>query len=275
MKTILLFILLIFSLQMVSQNPNFHIYLCFGQSNMEGQGIIESSDSIANERFKVLQAITCENLGREKGNWYTAVPPLCQCYSGLSLVDNFGNIMITNLPDSITVGVIHVAIGGCDIRLFDKDLYTEHDSTYTEDWFTNKIKAYEGNPYKQLIDLAKMAQNDGVIKGLLLHQGETNTGDENWPEYVKTIYNNIISDLALNPEQTPLLAGEVVHANQGGKCASMNNIIANLPTVLANSHVISSSGCEVTNDQVHFSSKGYRELGKRYAQKMLSILGYK
>ena len=258
----------------VEPGPNFFIFLCFGQSNMEGQGTIEKQDRTVDSRFQMMQAINCSNLGRSKGSWYTAVPPLCQCWSGLSPADYFGRTMIENLPESIKVGVINVAVGGCDIRLFDKDIYQDYDSTYTASWFLDKIEAYEGNPYEYLIGLAKLAQQDGVIKGILLHQGETNDGDSKWPSYVKTIYNNMMTDLSLDPDSVPLLAGEVVHADQGGICASMNSIIAKLPDTIPTAYVISSSGCTAQEDNVHFNSAGYREIGKRYAAQMLSIMGY-
>ena len=51
------------------------------------------------------------------------------------------------------------------------------------------------------------------------------------------------SDLGLNPDSVPLLAGEVVNADQGGLGSSMNTIIEELPYTLPNSYVISSSGC--------------------------------
>ncbi|HSQ39753.1 MAG TPA: sialate O-acetylesterase, partial [Anaerolineales bacterium] len=172
-------------------DPNFYIFLCFGQSNMEGVAPIEPQDRTVDSRFQVLQSLNCPNLRRDKHTWYTAVPPLTQCYSGLSPADYFGRMMVENLPDDIKVGVINVAVGGCDIRVFDKDLYQDYDATYEEAWFTNKITAYGGNPYQHLIDLAKLAQQRGVIKGILLHQGETNTGNPQWPAYVQTIYNNI------------------------------------------------------------------------------------
>ena len=35
-------------------DPNFHIYLCFGQSNMEGGGRIEERDRTVDKRFQVL-----------------------------------------------------------------------------------------------------------------------------------------------------------------------------------------------------------------------------
>ena len=265
--------ILLLNLQGFAQNPNFHIYLCFGQSNMEGQGTIEAQDKTVNSRFKVMQAVTCSNLGRTKGKWYTAVPPLCRCWSGLSPADYFGRTMIENLPENISVGVVNVSVAGCKIELFDKVNYQKYTATITEDWLKNIIAEYNGNLYAHLVEVAKLAQKDGVIKGILLHQGESNTGDIQWPTKVKAIYNNLITDLALNPDSVPLLAGEVVHSDQGGLCASMNSIIANLPKTLPNSYVISSSQCTDATDNLHFNSAGYRELGKRYARKMLSIMG--
>ena len=274
MTKLLVFIgLLLLSINISAQKSNFYIFICFGQSNMEGQGAIEPQDTIVNSRFKVFQSLNCPNLNRSKGKWYTAVPPTCQCNSKLSPVDYFGRTMIENLPDSITIGVINVAIGGCDIRIFDKDKYLDFDSTYKEAWFASKVNSYEGNPYKHLIDLAKLAQKDGVIKGILLHQGETNTGQKEWLSYVKKIYGDITKDLSLNANSIPILAGEVV-ANQGSCCSSMNAIINQLPDSIPTAHVISSAGCP-SQDIAHFNTVGYRMLGKRYAKQMLSLMGYK
>lgn len=261
---------LLLSANLFSQDPNFHIYLCFGQSNMEGQGLIEEQDLTVDKRFQVMQAKDCSDLGRTEGDWYTAVPPLCHCGSGLSPADFFGRTMVANLPDSIRIGVIVVAIGGCDVRLFDKDQYPDYDSAYGK-WFLDLVESYGGNPYEHLIKLAKRAQHDGVIKGFLLHQGETNEGDIRWPSYVKTVYNNMLTDLSLNPESVPLLAGEMVQADQGGICASMNAIVATLPDTIRTAFVISSKDC-TAKDRAHFNSEGYRLLGRRYATKMLSLL---
>ena len=263
---------LLLSANVFSQDPNFHIYLCFGQSNMEGQGVIEEQDLTVDSRFQVMQAKECSNLERKQGSWYAAVPPLCHCGSGLGPADYFGRTMVENLPDSIRVGVIVMAIGGCDIRLFDKDLYQEYDSAYGS-WFVDIVESYGGNPYEHLMELAKLAQQDGVIKGILLHQGETNEGDDQWPSYVLTIYQNMLTELSLNPDSVPLLAGEMVHADQGGVCASMNSIIAGLPETIPTAHIISSSDC-TAKDRAHFNSEGYRKLGRRYGMKMLSLMGY-
>ncbi|HZK68317.1 MAG TPA: sialate O-acetylesterase [Paludibacter sp.] len=267
------FILL--NLSAFSQNKKFYIYLCIGQSNMEGNARkFEAQDSIVDSRFKVMETIDCPNLNRTKGSWYTAVPPLCRCNTGLTPSDYFGKTMVANLPKNITVGVINVAIGGCKIELFDKDNYQAYTET-APSWMKNMIKEYDGNPYGRLVEMAKLAQKDGVIKGILLHQGESNTNDTLWTKKVKVVYDNLMKDLKLNPKKTPLLAGETVNADQGGACASMNKIIATLPKTIPNSYVISSAECPSINDHLHFTVSGYRELGKRYAVQMLSILGYK
>jgi hypothetical protein len=226
------------------------------------------------ERFQVLAALDMPNLDRKKGNWYPAVPPLCRGTAGLGPADYFGRTMVANLPKNIRVGVINVAIPGCKIELFEKETYQTYAAT-VEPWMTNFIKEYDGNPYQYLVNTAKVAQKDGVIKGILLHQGESNPNDPAWTKKVKGIYDNLIKDLNLKAEDVPLLAGETVNADQQGACAGMNKFIAELPGTLPNSYVISSAGCTCMPDNLHFNSAGYRELGKRYAMKMLSLPGYK
>src|SRR5450759_6009486 len=266
-------ILILFSTTTFSQDKNFYIFICFGQSNMEGNARIQPQDTTVDNRFQVMEAVDCPNLGRVKGHWYTAVPPLCRCHTGLTPADYFGRTLIANLPKNKRVGVINVSIGGCKIELFDKDNYQVYISTAPK-WMLGMINEYDGNPYARLVEMAKLAQKDGVIKGILIHQGESNTGDTLWPAKVKVIYDNLMKDLNLKSKKVPLLAGEVVNADQGGACASMNVIIATLPKTIPNSYVISSASCTDIPDNLHFTAEGYRILGKRYAAKMLSILGY-
>lgn len=270
-KYLVLLLLLLVGQYSFSQDANFHIYLSFGQSNMEGSAKIEPQDTVGvDNRFQVLEALNCPELKREKGKWYTAVPPLCRCKTGLTLTDYFGRTMVAHLPKNVKVGIINVAVGGCKIELFDKDKYETYMTT-APDWMKGMVKEYDGNPYARLVEMAKIAQKDGIIKGILLHQGESNTGDTLWTKKVKIVYDNLMKDLHLNPKNVPLLAGETVNADQGGICASMNTIIATLPKTVPNSYVISSSGCTVATDNLHFDAAGYRELGKRYAEKMLSL----
>src|SRR5205085_9757298 len=99
---ILLAALLLLNTIAFSQDKKFYIFLCFGQSNMEGNAKIEAQDTVAvDKRFRVLEAVDCPNLARTKGNWYTAVPPLARCNTGLTPADYFGRTMVANLPKGV------------------------------------------------------------------------------------------------------------------------------------------------------------------------------
>ena len=257
-------------------DPNFHIYLCFGQSNMEGGGRIEENDRTVDKRFQVLADFDVPNRNRIKGEWYDAVPPLTRRTRGFSLVDAFGRTMVENLPPHIKVGVVKVGAAGTRIEFWDKDGFHRYlDGLPASDAYkVNLARDYGGNPYAYFLELARIAQKSGVIKGILLHQGESNFEDQDWPRKVKTVYDNLIKDLNLKPESVPLLAGEVVNADQGGTKANANEIMKKLSKTLPNSHVISSAGIPCNSDHLHFTGEGYRTFGVRYAEKMLSIMGY-
>ena len=256
-----------FASQMKSPKEKFYVFLCFGQSNMEGfPNTIQEQDLTVDSRFQMMAAVDFPQMNRVKGNWYPAVPPLCRPGTGLSPADYFGRTLVANLPENIKVGVINVAVAGCKIECFDKENYQAYVSTQAA-WMQNIVKQYDGNPYQYLVDLGKKAQQEGgVIKGILLHQGESNSGDRQWPAKVKGIYDNMIKDLNLKPEEVPLLVGQLVN---GG----MSQIMAELPKQVPNAYIIPSDGCGQIG--VHFNSQGYRLLGTRYGEKMLELLGYK
>lgn len=257
-------LLLFFTINTQAQDPNFHIYLCFGQSNMAGAGAIEEQDKTVDSRFQFMYPMVgCSMQNRTFGNWYAAVPPLWGCPNGgLGPVDYFGRNMVQNLPSNIKIGVIVIGIPGCDIRLFDKTGYQTYDT------YNSVPQKYKGSAYAWLMELANLAAKDGVIKGFLMHQGETMPDAANWPLHVKRVYDSLITDLKL-PATTPLLAGEVLYPSSGGK-GSQNATIAKLPNTIPNSYVISAEGF-TGKDQWHFVSASLRIFGARYADKMLSI----
>ena len=261
--------------QSSAPDPNFQIYLCFGQSNMEGNAAIEAQDKTGvNPRFMAMYTLDNAQAGWTMGLWHTAVPPQARPYTRLSVVDYFGRKMVENLPEEVKVGTITVAVGGASIDLFDKDKYQAYlNDANTADWLRNYAKEYGGNPYGRLIELAKMAQQKGVIKGILLHQGETNNCDQTWPSKVKKIYENILADLGLDAKNVPLLVGELGQKDQGAACWGHNAIIDNIAATIPTAHVVSSKDCPLQSDRLHFTAEGYRMFGKRYADVMLELLG--
>lgn len=258
-----------------ARDKNFHIFICIGQSNMEGNARPEAQDKEGIPSNYVMMApVDFPEMGRTKGEWYPAVPPLCRQDTGLTPADYFGRTMAECLPEGHKVGVINVSVAGCKIEAFMQDQAEEYAKTGA-DWLQNIMKIYGNNPYDYVVDLAKKAQKDGVISGILLHQGESNTGEEDWPEKVKSIYESLLKDLKLTAEECPLLIGEVVNSDRGGTCAAHNAVINKVPDVIPTAHVISSSGCRENFDRLHFSAAGYREFGRRYAKTMLGLMGYK
>ncbi|HTR43403.1 MAG TPA: sialate O-acetylesterase, partial [Pseudomonadales bacterium] len=203
-KFLLLAVTLMFSMGAFAQDTNFWIFVCFGQSNMEGfPGVPDEYKTNVPSRFQVLASVDFPAKHWTKGNWYTAVPQLTRPYCGVGPSDFFGRTMVSNLPPDIKIGVVIVAVGGCKIELFDKDRYQSYASNAPV-WMKGIIKGYGGDPYAYLVEMAKLAQKDGVIKGILLHQGESNTSDKTWPNQVKVVYDNLITDLNLDPKQVPL-----------------------------------------------------------------------
>jgi hypothetical protein len=256
-------------------DPKFYVFLCLGQSNMEGfPGIPDADKAYANPRFQVLAAVDFPELHRTKGHWYNAVPPLCRSNSGLSPADYFGRTLVAELPNDVRVGVVSVAVAGCKIELFDKNHFQTYAAT-ARDWMKGIIAGYDGNPYQHLVEMGKLAQKSGVIRGILLHQGESNTNDPEWPAKVKSVYENLLQDLGLKAEDVPLLVGGLVPADQHGAAASMNEVIADLPKTIPTAHFVPSTGCASRPDHLHFTPEGYRELGKRYAETILPLLGHK
>ncbi len=254
-------------------DANFHIYLCFGQSNMEGNAAVEAIDKQnVPERFLMLPAVDFDST-KKMGVWCTAVPPLCRPGTGLTPVDYFGRTLVENLPENISVGVINVAVGGAKIELFMQE-YKDAYIASEKDWFRAYCAQYDNDPLGRLIEMGRIAQKKGTIKGILLHQGESNNGASDWCDKVAEIYKRICYYLGLDPEQTPLLAGETLYKDQGGACYWHNQAaLPKLKKAVPNSYVISAKDIPGNGkDAWHFSAEGYRMFGKRYAEQMLKLL---
>ena len=243
------------------------VYIAIGQSNMWGNAQVQSSDKVANDRIKMMS--TANSRGNV-GTWIPAVPPMCAPSAGYSLADNFVRTMADGVPECISIGIIPVAIAGASFKVFDPNQCKSYISGEA-DWFKNMAKEYDNNPYERIIECAKIAQETGVIKGIIVHQGETDNGQQSWLTMVQTFYNNLCNELNLDPKKTPILVGEML---DGGSCAGHNSVIAQLPSKISNCAVVSSSNIPGESDRLHFTHDGYKEFGKRYAEKMLTMIDF-
>ena len=124
-------------------DPNFHIYICFGQSNMEGNAQWEKQDEgNVDPRFQMLATCDFTTPKRKKGNWYTAECPIVSPVGKLGPTDYFGRTMVANLPENHKVGVIAVAMGGSPIEMFDKDKYEQKMKDNYNEWWAQLARNY-------------------------------------------------------------------------------------------------------------------------------------
>ena len=263
-------------------NPNFHIYIAYGQSNMAGNGDIVPSEDQANppKNFIMLASHNANasqrsgktNQSIKTGEWYPAIPPMFHPFENLSPADYFGRAMVDSLP-GVTVGIIPVAIGAVSIRAFDKDQYEAYfrgDGKDIMNW--GWPKDYDNNPPGRILELAKKAKEVGVIKGFIFHQGESDGTDANWRKTVYKTYKDVIDALGLDENEVPFVAGELLQEGQNC-CSSKNGGIAQLKQNFKKFGLASSKGLQGNGkDPYHFGRAGVIELGKRYCSEMLKLI---
>ncbi len=229
----------------------------------ENQTAIEQMDRVnIPSNFKVMAGCDFTSPVRKTGNWYHAVPPLVQESAGLGLIDYFGRVMAQNLPDK-TIGVVPVATFHNTIQELSK--YADPAK------MGNQYNKYGKHAYSRLITLAKKAQQQGVIKGILL-QDERNLSYDNdpqWEKVVKILYDDILADLNLDANNVPLFIGELPYGQYQGSNERVKGITSTIPTA----KVISAKDCGVnTSNAELFTADGVRLMGGRYAQAALKVL---
>ena len=106
MLKIVLITLAMISVASFAQDPNLHIYIAYGQSNMAGEGALLSSDYVPIPRFYVLRAADFSD--QKVGELYPAMPTMGHSQSMIGISDFFGRKMVQELPDSISVAVANL-----------------------------------------------------------------------------------------------------------------------------------------------------------------------
>jgi hypothetical protein len=265
-------------------DPNFHLFLCFGQSNMAGgakPGVGADCDTSTPgaQRVKVLAFTDCNAMStacpslkivRTRDTWYTAFPPYNNCGEGIGPMDYFAKTMVDSVREDIRIGLVPCALPGQSIKVFVKGSLDTIPS-YTQPAGISR------DAYGWMVKRAKIAQQSGVIKGILFHQGESDNGQAWWVATTKGVIADLKKDLGLG--DIPVVLGELVQekavSDTGNPCcAAHNTLIRQLASELPYCAVASSKGLHMrTNDtwRAHFDLPGMRELGKRYALEFLKL----
>lgn len=262
-------------------DSNFHLYLLFGQSNMTGGGAtspVLTRECDTTSRVKVLAYMNCSGnspecqrpLGRTHDQWYTAFPPLHDCGEGICPGDFFAKTMLDSVRSDIRIGLIPCALAGVALNVF---LSNGPDAKIGPP--SLNYVAGDANAYKWMIRRCKLAQQTGVIKGILLHQGESGTGNSTeWDVLAIQIFDAIKKDLNLDTK-TPVAVGELRSDNTAPAPqynAGTNKLIDGMATKYANCGVATSQGLVGNGKDIwHFTPAGFQEFGIRYAKAILSV----
>ncbi|MEO8109071.1 MAG: sialate O-acetylesterase [Ginsengibacter sp.] len=230
--------------QQMKPDSNFHIYLLIGQSNMAGRGEIDAESKVLNPQILMLDSLN---------NWVPATDPVHfdKPITGVGPAIGFAKNMLGD-NKNIKIGLVPCAWGGSPISVW------EPDSVY--------MKAH---PYDDAIARTKVATQQGVLKGVLWHQGESDNDPVKVTAYLdklKALINRIRTDLKI--PDLPFVAGEIGYFN---KVNIINKVIDSLPGQVSNTAVASASGLIDKGDKLHFNTASARELGKRYAGAMKKL----
>lgn len=236
----------------MGQDKNFHLYLLIGQSNMAGRGEVESQDKEAHPRVFALD---------REGKWAPAADPIHfdkPAIAGVGPGVTFGKIMASNNP-SVRIGLIPGAAGGSPITVWQRDSYWGQTNS---------------SPYDEAIERTKIATKDGVLKGILWHQGESDSNENDagvYEDRLAALIETLRADLGM-PDVAfvvATLADYFIENQPKGKI--VNAALKHIPQRVKYTACVDASGLEHKGDHVHFNSNALRELGRRYAEAMLRV----
>ncbi|MES2696887.1 MAG: sialate O-acetylesterase [Verrucomicrobiota bacterium] len=231
---------------------SFHLYLLIGQSNMAGRGKVEPQDKVPHPRVLMLD---------KENAWVPALDPLHfdkPTIAGVGLGSSFGRAMAEAAP-GVTIGLIPCAVGGTPLARWQKG----------------------GDLYEQALVRAKVALKAGTLKGILWHQGESDSKSEDtansYAQRLAQAVKDWRSDLGVNT--APFVAGKLglflAEKSKDGQPSTLwrtiNAQIESLPKLIPYCAVADSDGLQHKGDSVHFDSASLREFGKRYAEQMKSL----
>ncbi len=234
---------------------NFHLFLLVGQSNMAGRGKVAPADKKPHPRVLMLNKV---------GEWVPAADPLHfdkPGMVGVGLGKTFG-VMVAEKNPGVTVGLIPCAHGGSPIAVWQPGRY---------------YKPTRGHPWDDAIKRAKLAMKAGTLKGILWHQGESDS-----KKGLAEVYERKLHDLVsrfrkeLAAPQVPFVAGQMgLFKERPWSDAKklVDQVHRELPVKIKNAGFVDSKGLSHKGDKTHFEASSYRELGRRYADVFFKLTG--
>jgi predicted TIM-barrel fold metal-dependent hydrolase len=239
------------------KKEDLHLFLLLGQSNMAGRGKVTEADKVGNPRVLAL--------GRD-GRWKIATDPLHFDKPGIVGVGpgrSFADVIAESDP-KITIGLIPCAVGGSPISAWEIGGY--HEQT-------------KSHPYDDALPRVRHALQTGVLKGILWHQGESDSKSGAAEVYEQKLHK-LITRLRIETSapDVPFIAGQMGRfAERPWSEAKqlVDRVHRQLPEKMSNTAVAKSDGLTHKGDKVHFDSESCRLLGIRFAEQYLKLVAEK
>ncbi len=227
-----------------------HLYLLIGQSNMAGRGVLDPAAPISHDR---ILKFTKDNTWAPADEPLHFDKPIAAAGLGMSFART-----LADADPSVTIGLIPCAVGGTPLANWVKD----------------------ANLYKEAVKRAKLAMKDGTLKGIIWHQGESDSGNEATAQSYADRLVKMVADLRaeLGAGDVPFVAGQLgeylARESKDGKPSFWPVVNEQIATLLFRSPktaVVPATGLKHKGDQVHFDTPSLREFGQRYAKAMQAL----
>ena len=228
----------------------FHIFLLMGQSNMVGRDTNGLASQADNPRILALNA---------DGKWVLAKDPLHfqegRIPPGVGPGISFAGEML-KAETNVTIGLVPCAVGGTPLRRWVKG----------------------GDLYEKALGRARLAAQSGVIKGVLWHQGESDSDKQQYAETYEARLARMLMALRqdLGAPDLPIVVGQLGNFLMPEKHPYVDIVraaIKNIPVVVPHTGYADSAGLGDKGDQLHFSAEAQKEMGVRYAKAMQDLPG--
>jgi hypothetical protein len=233
------------------KKENIWVFIMAGQSNMAGRGIVEPEDTIADKRILTINKDGQIIIAKEPLHFYEPERTGLDC--GLS----FAKALIKKIPDSISILLIPTAVGGSSI------------SQWLNDSLYRNVKLNSN-----FLAKVEIGKQNGIIKGILWHQGESDANEKNISLYKQRL-GLLFSKFrtAIGNNELLVLVGELGSFSENHANFSLiNKAIHEYAADDKNSRIISTKDLKEKGDHLHFNSKGQRTMGKRFAKEYLRTL---
>jgi len=231
----------------------FYLFLLVGQSNMAGRGVIEEQDRQSHPRVLTLS---------KDLEWQPATAPLHfdkPGIVGVGLGGAFGRDIAEAFPNAM-IGLIPCAVGGSPI------------DSWTEGAFYQPTNSH---PWDDAIRRAKHAMQSGKLKGILWHQGESDSKAglaKSYESKLHLLIERLRSEL--NATNVPFVAGQMGQFDERPWSEDKKRVDQahrDLASRVTQTAFVDSDGLHHKGDEIHFDSESYRELGHRYAKVWLEL----